>query len=458
MDLNSVTNDLNLFSLNELKALKASVENAMQLKRNSVKCEDFLELHSDFVQNNSIEYETLMSELETLMAKQTAVKTATKWLTSTGEEYVWSSSNGHTTTKEPIDIVNYPGISKLMGGINSKFGCKLNSCLASMYKSGSCATRYHNDDEESIDQSQGIYVVSFGGERTLDIIPDNGDKRYNSDYHITPKDCSLYIMKPGCQEYCLHKVRADKSAKETRYSLSFRCQIPKSDANVVKKQVVGTTLPNPTTTTPTLYYRTVPRKPKSRKTTVLFGTSMTKFVRENRLGFGGRKVVNVSQSGAKIRDITENIEHFHKTHSAAKADDIEKIILSVGTNDIKHAKHGVQFLRKYLTKLIDTTKQLFPAAIIIIQCCLPIKCLYSYIAKNVLDFNNILKDLCFINNCVFLDCFADFLTRNFISCNSQLYHDWLHLNMRGVGILSTWLKFVVNEHSFDRVVNNLLGI
>lgn len=74
MDLNSVTNDLNLFSLNELKALKASVENAMKLKRNSVKCEDFLELHSDFVQNNSIEYETLMSELETLMAKQTAVK------------------------------------------------------------------------------------------------------------------------------------------------------------------------------------------------------------------------------------------------------------------------------------------------------------------------------------------------------------------------------------------------
>ena len=44
-----------------------------------VKCEDFLELHSDFVQNKSIQYETVMSELETLMAKQTAVITATKW-------------------------------------------------------------------------------------------------------------------------------------------------------------------------------------------------------------------------------------------------------------------------------------------------------------------------------------------------------------------------------------------
>ena len=460
MDLNSVTNVLNLFSLNELKALKASVENVMKLKRDSVKCEDFLELHSDFVQNKSVQHGTLMSELETLMARQTAVKTATKWLTSTGEEYVWSSSNGHTTTKEPIDISNYPGISELMHDINSKFGCKLNSCLASMYKSGSCATRYHNDDEVSLDQSQGIYVVSFGAERTLDIIPENGDKRCNSKCHITPKDCSLYIMKPGCQEYCLHKVRAESSAKETRYSLSFRCQIPKTDTNVVREQIIRTTIPMPpsTTSTPTLYYRNAPRKPKSRKTTVLFGTSMTKFIRTNKLGFRGRKVINVSQSGAKIRDITENIQNFHKTHAAAEADDIEKIILSVGTNDIKHSRYGVRFLRKYLTDLIDTTKQLFPAAIIIIQCCLPIKCLYSYIAKNVLDFNNLLKDLCLKNNCVFLDCFSDFLTRDFRSCNELLYHDWLHLNMRGVGLLSTWLKFVVNEHSFDRVVNNPLGI
>ena len=87
------------------------------------------------------------------------------------------------------------------------------------------------------------------------------------------------------------------------------------------------------------------------------------------------------------------------------------------------------------------------------------KCLHSYIVKNVLDFNNLLKDLCLMNNCVFLDCFSDFLTRDFRSCHSELYHDWLYLNiMKVVGLLSTWLNIVVNEHSFDMVVNNLLGI
>ena len=84
--------------------------------------------------------------------------------------------------------------------------------------------------------------------------------------------------------------------------------------------------------------------------------------------------------------------------------------------------------------------------------------MYAYTASNVLNFNRIVKDVCAQKNCVYLDCFKDFLTydRNF--CNSVLYHDWLHLNNRGVGVLSTWLKFVINENSFDRVIDNLLGL
>ena len=134
------------------------------------------------------------------------------------------------------------------------------------------------------------------------------------------------------------------------------------------------------------------------------------------------------------------------------------MIFSIGTNDVKYSKFGVQHLRKYMSDLIDYTKSLFPAAIVILQSCLPIRCIYPYIAKNVLDFNLILKELCFSNNCVYIDCFKDFLTFDFSFCNRELYHDWLHLNNRGVGILSTWLRYVVNENSFSRVVDNLVGL
>ena len=104
------------------------------------------------------------------------------------------------------------------------------------------------------------------------------------------------------------------------------------------------------------------------------------------------------------------------------------------------------------------TKELFPAAIILFQSCIPIKCVYSYIARNVLDFNAMLRDLCLDYNCVFVDCFRVFLGHNGSEVNTDLYHDWLHLNNRGVGVLSTWLKFLVNQNSFDRVVDHLLGI
>ena len=167
---------------------------------------------------------------------------------------------------------------------------------------------------------------------------------------------------------------------------------------------------------------------------------------------------NISESGAKIKDISNNVRRFYEDDLAAKNNDIEKVIFNLGTNDIKHARSGVLHLKKYLSDLINMTKELFPAAIILFQSCLPIKCVYSYIPRNVLDFNVMLRDLCLDYNCVFVDCFRVFLSYSGVEVNNDLYHDWLHLNNRGVGVLSTWLKYLVNENSFDRVVDNLLGI
>ena len=473
MDLDSISQVFRSSSFSELSKVKILFDKIFEEKKRenlALLPKDFVDFHSDFLVKDSVQYQTLISELESIGFKSSSDKAETTWLTSTGQNYEWFSSNGHSTVKQPVDIGNYPGIVSLMNEINSKFECKLNSCLASSYKTGGSATRYHSDDESSLDSSQGIYVVSFGASRTIDILQAAGNKRCNSNFFIEATDCSLYVMKSGCQEHFVHKVRAARSVKESRFSLSFRCMLPQSNGAVESTTSVTKPPPKVTTTTTTtssatetapvtpVYYRLAPRMPKKRKTTVLFGTSITKYVREKNLGFRGRKVVNVSQSGAKIKDISFNVRQFYSTHEAARNDDVEKIIFSFGTNDIKFSKFGVRHLRKLIVDLVDMTKCLFPAAIILFQCCLPIRCMYPYIARNVLDFNNMLREISFYNNCVYIDCFSSFLTRDFNSCNRDLYHDWLHLNNKGVGVLCTWLKFVINENSFDRVVNNLIGL
>jgi len=464
MDMDNILKVFSSLSLSQLHQCKEKVDEIIRFKRqtaSSLSVCDFVESHLDFVGKNSVSHNTILSEVESLGFKSSSDKTVTKWLTSTGRKYTWSSSGGKgVTEKDPIDINDYPGINQLMSDINAKFGTSLNSCLASYYKSGSSSTRYHSDDETSLDRSQGLYVVSFGAERTIDFHPQESDKRCKPEYSFKTSDCSLYVMKPGCQDFFVHRVRNDSSSKDARFSLSFRCMLPSSNEGAT------TSVDNPSVVngniafcTPTEEQLQRKLKPKKRKTTVLFGTSMTKFVRTNKLGFRGRKVINVSQSGARIVDVRDNVRKFYSDDNAAKDDDIEKIIFSVGTNDVKSCKFGVDHLKKHLVELAEMTKQLFPHATVLFQACLPIRCMYTYIAKNVVDFNRLLKELCFKNNCIFIDCFKDFLTWDLRYANKDLYYDWLHLNNHGLGVLVSWIKHVVNRNYFDyRIVDKLNGL
>ncbi len=174
---------------------------------------------------------------------------------------------------------------------------------------------------------------------------------------------------------------------------------PLSSSTISQPQASASTA---TTSSPTSSCKVNSRnhKRKIRRTTVIFGTSITKYVRAKNLGFRGRKVINISQSGAKIKDIAANVREFYENDIAAKNNDVEKIIFSLGTNDIKFSRSGVNHLKKYITELIDTTKNLFSHAIIMFQCCLPIKSIYPYVAANVVNFNSMINDLCVDYNCV----------------------------------------------------------
>ena len=78
---------------------------------------------------------------------------------------------------------------------------------------------------------------------------------------------------------------------------------------------------------------------------MFFGTSIAKYIRGKQLGFRGRKVVTMSQSGAKIKDAEDNVRIFSEINEAALSDDIEQVITSLGTNDTKYSKLGVHQLK-----------------------------------------------------------------------------------------------------------------
>ena len=93
---------------------------------------DYVDSFPDFLQKDSLLYQSTLAELqsESSGCKSKNIKTSTTWLTTTGEQYGWSAGlKGPVTVKDPVNMGKYPAISQLMNDINSRYGCKLNSCL-----------------------------------------------------------------------------------------------------------------------------------------------------------------------------------------------------------------------------------------------------------------------------------------------------------------------------------------
>lgn len=433
---------------------------------------EFVEYEECFIDAKSVEYAAVEAEVEVLKLKQKSSSPATKWLTHTGQNYSWTSSTGHVTVKEADDINQFPAINQIMKDINSKYDLHLNGCLVSNYPNGDVFTTLHDDAEETMDQTQPIAVVSFGVTRTVDFIHQGASSRSRPLHSVNPADGSIYMMKPGCQTYFLHRVRRNYGEKKRRFCLSFRRIIPETEvissnnppqiSSPVKALISKFESGNSELNTEDLSKEfSAPKNftnpPKKKRTTVLFGTSITKYIDSNKLTERGhgRKFVNFSQNGAKIKHISENVDYFYKTHKSAY--DVEKIIISLGTNDVKFSRRGVQHLKRYLIDLINKVKLLFPGSIIIFQCCLPIRNLYWYTVPNVVDFNSLLSSLCREYNCIYLDCFKDFLTVDMEYQAPYLFRDWLHLNADGLGILGGWFKYIVNQDSFNSVVNRAMN-
>ena len=147
----------------------------------------------------------------------------------------------------------------------------------------------------------------------------------------------------------------------------------------------------------------------------------------------------------------ENSNHAHK---------VDKIIVSLGTNEIKSLrpcpKNSVLKFYNPIIRLVDQIRTLFPRAQIIFQSLLPIRVIYTYTAFSVHSFNEMLLDICGRFNCVFLDCFRLFLNSEGSDINMDLYFDRrIHLNdKKGLPILCRALKNAIYGSVFNPMALN----
>lgn len=306
----------------------------------------------------------------------------------------------------------------------------------------------------------------------------------------TTKSGSLYIMKSGCQSLFRHRVKSIRSNCSERFSLSFRKKIPSVPpiqlTSPVKCLIAKFDKGDPSTvlsSNPIMFVKSksdvepanaAPKIPVRKMTTVLFGTSQTMKIKTSAIGKRGRVFINQSKSGAKIADIIEMVDEFHGSNPAA--DDVEKVILSFGANDIKYENHGyrgwVPFpqreqkcrrgtrkFREQIINVVKHVKQLFPGACVVLQSVLPMKDLYWFTVGNILGFNDILREVSGNYNCYYLDCFKDFLSKDGMSFNRHIFFDWLHPNMWGCNILSRCYSFVTNNNSntFNMIIDNIFS-
>ena len=444
-----------------------------------------------------------------------ADKIQNRFITPFHEPYIWESKNGPIVNK-PIPIDDFPVVKDILSKGNSEYNCNLNCCLVSYFKNGTTGIRLHHDNEDSLDHTEPIVVVSIGAVRRIEFIDNEHEPYLGSDLILDPSDCSAYVMHPGTQQYYRHRVRCNKRVRKDRFSFSFRAFLPeakraKSNEFIYSTPTLSTntnsqSLP-PTTPVPiklnnarsaaTLFKTPVtdsrPVKPSSesqqqkipagyspyppnsttlsssiskennKKLCLILGSSITLDINGELLSKGNRTVINCSETGANLSDVSRRAKDFY-VENINSAHKVDQIILNVGTNDVKYfngREHDVfKRFRPRVINLVKSLKFMFPHALIVFQSVLPIKIIYNYTALTVDLFNQLLHSVCVQFGCIFYDCnsYNEFIgdweynSKSgvwFRDYNSNLYRDKFHLNNEGIILLVRHIKCIIYGNIFN---------
>ncbi len=387
-------------STEELQQILTAVQTELP-KRDGMNSK-YVEHVKDFCQDRQL-LDLVWAECESLNLNPKKNKTASQWLSTSKEPYVY---NDTTPVHAAKDIKQFSVINKLRSLVNESTEVigPLDSCLVLQYNSRQSSLTLHSDDELSIDQDKSICSFSLGCERTIEFFEKGARPKLVKDIRMTNN--SLVIMRPGTQQNLKHCVRAERntssndtgdSQSQVRYSLSFRA-VRKAQVPVgVTSENQGSAPQPPPTQTP------LPKKYVS----LIAGDSFAARLDTDKLAKGKAVVENIAEGGAKMKNVQKQLEHYA---AANPGTEVNKIIVSVGTNDIRNCK-DISILRGPLKELCKKIGSLFPRSKVFFQSLLPLPLLDSKdwsTNRRVQDFNRILYNECIYRRYHFIEVFHPF--------------------------------------------------
>lgn len=130
-----------------------------------------------------------------------------------------------------------PSLGELMQAVNRETGAEYNAALLNKYAPEDYISA-HSDAEDGLDQRVGVFMISFGAERTFRIT--KNQSRVEEVCAVRTKHCQALQMRGAkFQSRYKHGVAAEKKALGERISITFRRHDPSKDAVEMAKYEKG---------------------------------------------------------------------------------------------------------------------------------------------------------------------------------------------------------------------------
>ncbi len=270
----------------------------------------------------------------------------------------------------------------------------------------------------------------------------------------------VVLMKEGTQTALKHMVRGNsKKKKELRYSLSFRALAKKSHATAESQPACpsNTLQNNPAPSQSTAQPAGVSMAHK-RHVCLIAGDSYAQRLDIQKLGRRSVIVESVARGGAQIHHVMGQLKGFATSNTDTVVD---KICVSVGTNDIRYCK-DFSHLKLKLKSLCSLINEMFPKSKVYFQTLIPLPCLHGNdwnTNRKVLDFNKIIINECIFRRYHVIDAFTAFVAPRRYRFSPELRNPLLFSCLdihpsehRGMGALAKLYIRAVHNKSFDQFI------
>ena len=453
LDLQHILNHVSSAPTADLHAILCAIQD--ELPKRDGNLSNLVEYIPDFCSDGDL-LDRVWGECESLELSSKRTKAPTQWISPSDEPYIYTDGNPLHHAK---DIGDFKAIKELLSRVNDSnlVTGPLDACLLTKYNSHQASLTMHADDESNIiDQDKAICSFSLGCERTIEFFKKSNKPKLVK--KIRMGDNSVVVMRPGTQQKLKHCVRNEPRTKSTelagksqlRYSLSFRALAKKHPGPAVTPP-----LPRPENV-PAPAQDSTPKK----KICLVAGDSFAARLDKDRLGKKKLVVENIAEGGSKLFKVRQQLMDFVKSNPDT---DVTKIIISVGTNDIRNCKNGINHLRGPLKELCNTISELFPNSTkVFFQSLLPLPLKHEndwYTNDIVIDFNWLIYNECIHRQFYYIDAFGPFtkfsrkVDEPFTRFDNLFEINGIHPNStKGMGVLARMYIRAFHSKYFNPMV------